>query len=285
MRLLLTLGVCLIAPMLGASSVHGLLESEYHRRVFFRGAHFPDFHPRHGETPFAIYDDQGSWDAGKEGFKKFLVDHSLGYRMITAAEILQGELRREHFRVLVMPGGESWQYIDELGQRGAQAIRTFVGSGGGYVGICAGAFYATSHREGGGVVGRYGIGLLQGVAFDGTARDAPSFREGSMAFRATTSEAVSFAYQRDYHWLMLGGPSFRYTAREAERKQIRVLVRIPAIQEPAMLLFQYGLGRVFLSAPHIEVDPSTVDSLSIEDRYQDDGQRVMEAAIDYLLQK
>jgi len=47
--------------------------------------------------------------------------------------------------VVVCPGGSGSGQSKQLEAEGREAIRGFVGRGGGYVGICAGAYLATSH--------------------------------------------------------------------------------------------------------------------------------------------
>ncbi len=65
----------------------------------------------------------------------------LGLRDITADEIRQGKLAA--VKVLVHPGGSGSQQGQSLGPEGRRQIREFVQRGGGYVGICAGAYLAT----------------------------------------------------------------------------------------------------------------------------------------------
>ena len=56
--------------------------------------------------------------------------------------------------------------------------------------------------------------------------------------------------------VLLGGPSFQYTPNEAAKKHIEVLANFQKINEPGMIRFQYGKGRVFLSGPHLEIEES-----------------------------
>ena len=60
---------------------------------------------------------------------------------ISPADILGGCLRREKFDVLLIPGGFAPHWTDALGEVGERTIREFVASGGGYVGLCAGAYF------------------------------------------------------------------------------------------------------------------------------------------------
>lgn len=47
----------------------------------------------------------------------------------------------------MVPGGFSVEQSKSLGVSGRRAICHFVNRGGGYIGICAGAFLATSHHD------------------------------------------------------------------------------------------------------------------------------------------
>jgi len=71
---------------------------------------------------------------------------------VTPAEMRAGALDR--FDVVVFPGGSQRKHAEELGDDGRKAVRKFVESGGGYVGICAGAWLACSSDS------ALGLGLL-----------------------------------------------------------------------------------------------------------------------------
>lgn len=62
---------------------------------------------------------------------------------IGTKELLQGTWV-EDCRMLVMPGGADLPYCKALNGTGNRIIRGFVTSGGSYLGLCAGAYYATS---------------------------------------------------------------------------------------------------------------------------------------------
>ena len=47
-----------------------------------------------------------------------------------------------------MPGGRDQPYCRELGGAGAGAVRDWVERGGGYLGLCAGAYWACSRVKG-----------------------------------------------------------------------------------------------------------------------------------------
>jgi glutamine amidotransferase-like uncharacterized protein len=227
-----------------------LSESKYHERIRDRYVPLPDsYQAVAGERKIALYIGNGTWKAGKQHMKRLFRRYKRSYQVVTAKDILAGILDTADFNLLAMPGGKSWKYIEELGPEGAEKIRRFVDAGGGYMGFCAGAYYATSHRLGPDPVEPYGIGLLDGVAYDGTSLHTKPFRDGMLRFDVS----IPGFYPR-YSQLMLGGPSFRYSAEEEASKHVRVLGWFPKIHEPAMITFNYGSGRVYLSGPHGEIE-------------------------------
>lgn len=70
----------------------------------------------------------------------------------TAQEIKDGALQHpdgsSKYEVVYFMGGSGRDYNNGLGEEGAQMIRDFVSSGGGYIGTCAGAFYGSTNYSG-----------------------------------------------------------------------------------------------------------------------------------------
>lgn len=64
---------------------------------------------------------------------------------ISAKEIQGGRLK--DFDVLVHPGGSGGKQGRALAESGRKAVREFVRGGGGYLGVCAGAYLATNDYE------------------------------------------------------------------------------------------------------------------------------------------
>ncbi len=86
----------------------------------------------------------------------------LPFTLVRAAEIRKGVL--EGFRTLFVPGGWASNKAKALDEEGMEAIRSFVGRGGSYLGFCGGAGLATQE----------GIGLLP-VKRRPTKERVPSF--------------------------------------------------------------------------------------------------------------
>lgn len=106
-----------------------------------------------------IYNDYGSSEfcvkSLIECFKLIYADTlgDINVRTISAEEILSGLLTcsqtnsLEEMVMLIMGGGFDLGFEKMLGQRGASIIREFVRCGGYYLGICAGAYFATDYVQ------------------------------------------------------------------------------------------------------------------------------------------
>jgi len=196
-----------------------------------------------------LYYDRGVWSTGYRHLRSFLREYGYSYDVINSDYIEAGKLDVDQHTFLIIPGGQSWTYLDDLGKPGGEAIKAYVAAGGGYIGICAGAFYAMSDREGGHTTGPYGIGLLEGVGYDGTLLGVAPFKHGMLDF------AVSWqGIQNRLKIVLLEGPSILVDQHIAEAANMQVVARFPIINHPAMVLFDYGDGKVFLTGPHPEVE-------------------------------
>lgn len=80
--------------------------------------------------------------------RRVLDDAGIPLVEISIVELLGGCLAEpaRAFTALCVPGGFAPNYASRLGAKGYALIRDFVGAGGGYVGLCAGAFLGS--REG-----------------------------------------------------------------------------------------------------------------------------------------
>jgi glutamine amidotransferase-like uncharacterized protein len=106
----------------------------------------------------AIYDAASEVSKGPGHLLRFLtVERGFAARRVTPADILAGCL--DEADVLIMPGGSGSKQAAELGEDGRRKIREFVDGGGGYVGICAGSYLATTHYV-------WSLGLINAQVWD-----------------------------------------------------------------------------------------------------------------------
>ena len=89
----------------------------------------------------AVYQGAGTSDSRVKLIKVLTNQPAFQVRDMTVEDIRAGKLK--DFQVLIHPGGSGGGQGKALGEEGRQQIREFVKSGGGFVGVCAGAYLAT----------------------------------------------------------------------------------------------------------------------------------------------
>lgn len=68
-----------------------------------------------------------------------IIQTGLPYEIVTAKECQEDILRRNNFKILIVPGGSGKQKAQLLTQKGLDTVRAFVAEGGTYLGFCGGA--------------------------------------------------------------------------------------------------------------------------------------------------
>ncbi|GAT35338.1 cyanophycinase [Terrimicrobium sacchariphilum] len=206
-----------------------------------------------GAIRVAIYADEGSPKA-PDLIEGCLTDLSAKFqiRRVTAEEIRQGAL--SSFDVLAQGGGRASVQSDALGETGKERIREFVRNGGGYVGICAGAYLAASDRP-------YYLRLVNARVVD---REHWARGGGDVQIRFTEegrrelqqkSPVVQIRYNQ--------GPLLARDAQTDLPTYTELAVFETEIAKKgapqgvmkgtsAMVSSSFGKGRVFLSSPHPE---------------------------------
>ncbi len=110
-----------------------------------------------GEVRVALY------DAGGAGSSMAVLETLIAgvaqarVERVGPPEILAGALSQ--FHVLAVPGGSASRQARAITPEGREAIRKFVADGGGYVGVCAGAYLATGHYA-------WSLGILDAKVVD-----------------------------------------------------------------------------------------------------------------------
>lgn len=94
----------------------------------------------------AIYDDAGGGGKGPENLERALTkEHGFATTRVKAADIRAGVL--DKFDVVIHPGGSGSGQGKALNETGRTKERDFIKTGGGYVGICAGAYLASADYD------------------------------------------------------------------------------------------------------------------------------------------
>jgi glutamine amidotransferase-like uncharacterized protein len=244
----------------------------------------------------ALYNDSvappgesGTWQDGITAIKNMLTWLDLTYEEIDYDDLsFSTQDFSSLYKVLIFPGGYAHWYNYWISKSGKERIRNFVNSGGGYFGICAGAFFAADRvvwegvmyddnwmeNEYGELTG-YDLNLFPGTGTGPINEIADWDTEGYniTTFNFENDNTVLSGYKPipySEDILYYGGPYFSID----QGAEVEVLATYEYNGEPAIVAFQYGLGKVVLSAPHPEIEEdSDRDGVTIdrEDEMDDNG--------------
>lgn len=190
-------------------------------------------------------------------------EHRFEYQTMNAASIRNGDLRNAD--ILLVPGGRASLKAQELSEAGQIRIREFIQGGGGYVGICGGAFLALSGQD-------WNLRLVNSRPLSGSVpcgvkgvQPMMDRGAGTVLIRFSSVGKRLFSVTKSYIPLQYSsGPIFG-RGLESELPDFVVLARYDSelfecelqrytmIHRPAIIAVQYGLGHVILFSPHPEM--------------------------------
>lgn len=169
---------------------------------------------------------------------------------IQPSELLHKDWERET-ALLVIPGGADLPYTQVLNGVGTARIRKFVESGGAYLGICAGAYFAGARVE----FGLYDpstaiVGDRELAFFPGTIH-GPTLAPYSPYDLSGARAAIIDTESDSFHVFYLGGGEFV----DADNfGNIAVLARYHE-RSAAIIECLVGQGKAILTGVHLETDP------------------------------
>jgi len=218
------------------------------------------------ERNIAIYSDKGVADDSLKMVASLLQKEKYAYQEIDIPSIQKEELSK--YDLLIVPGGLSNEMADALGNEGREAIRKFVHHGGGYVGICAGAYLASATFE------KF-LGLVN-VKSNHSQEYMPrigmqeqrQLGSGTVKLEFSTEGEHFFAKGAFGNMEYINGPIFI----DAGRSDLPFFVILAAFRSdiyrynfqqgtmpntPAIVAGQFGQGYVILFSPHPELTNGT----------------------------
>jgi putative intracellular protease/amidase len=195
----------------------------------------------------AVYEDKGATGKGIPCVTEIMSrTDDIKLTRLKGADIAAGGLRG--YDLVMFTGGSGSAEAAGLGEKGREEVRDFVRNGGGYVGICAGAYLACSGFE-------WGVGILNAKTVSSKWRRGQGEVkiEGEAFGEKLTDRGVRYA----------NGPIIKADVRK-DLPAFETLVSFRTelaendtpvgvmVNAPAMVRSTYGLGRVFVSSPHPE---------------------------------
>ncbi len=196
-----------------------------------------------------IYSDDGAWEPGIIALENFYDYYSMSTKRIYADDINSGVIDSD-CRIICFPGGYAYNYKKALTNKGLNAIRNYIDSGGAYLGICAGAYFASTEVVWEGFSYKYGLGLFQGSTV-GAIDSIAEWDQYSMTKIKTIDPKFAPNDTLTNHVLYYGGP---YFLSDSGFDFDTVSVWDEYNKLPAIIKFTRGNGKVLLIGPHLEIE-------------------------------
>jgi glutamine amidotransferase-like uncharacterized protein len=184
------------------------------------------------------------------------------WQPIDASDIANGEL--DNFDLVVFPGGKAHKQATDLELSGQMKVREFVKDGGGYLGVCAGAFLGSSTFE-------WSLSLVNAEARTGT-RNVPKIGRQMWLNRGSGDVQVQLSHaglkilggkRPHFTARYTGGPIFRPGRRTDLGEYVALAYYTSEVYlfefqkntmsgTPAIIAAPYGEGAVILVGSHAE---------------------------------
>jgi glutamine amidotransferase-like uncharacterized protein len=214
----------------------------------------------------AVYDSAGASSKGIANLSHIL-NQSNGISVVQVGPLdLNAELLKP-FDVVLFPGGSGSKQGRAIGEAGREVVRNFVKRGNGIVGICAGAFLCSSHYD-------WSLRVINTAVFNKTV-EIPGVGRKSMWYRGTTQEvqmelegsaATILGKSGDVKVRYHNGPIIsvgkatdlpKYTTLAWFRSEVSRYEpqKGTMINTPAIVVADFGEGRVLSVSPHPEATP------------------------------
>jgi len=232
----------------------------------------------------ALYSDVGTWEESVQAAEKMFQWMNYTVELVNADHINNNGL--DDFSILCIPGGNMYQYVQDISSRGMENIKNFIGNGGSYIGICAGAYFASEK-----VVWRGNqlpmrpLGVFPSTA-EGPINEIAPYPNYTMCKVNIVDSAHPITQSEpDSAWMLYYWGPVLIPNKDAN---ITILGRYDRGNQPTMLAFDYGLGRAFLIGTHSEIEEdSERDGVAFADESDDHGSdwELMRKAVLWSLKK
>ncbi len=154
------------------------------------------------------------------------------------------------YDLIVFPGGRADHMISGLSRHNIDVIREYVKEGGAYMGVCAGAYFASNYTVWKGVeygdYAGYVLDLYSGKAV-GPIKEIGDYDTGSI-YNPQYPTNITWYSGKKFNVTYWGGPYFTPVDK------VTVIATYDKVHKPAAIKFSYNGGRVILFGFHPEFD-------------------------------
>ena len=216
----------------------------------------------------AIYAGRGTWDLSVEALERMFLWMNYSVELVGADYV--NDIGLAGFRILCIPGGDMYEYAQDISPRGKENIRDFVYDGGGYIGVCGGAYFASEKvLWQGSQLPMTPLGLFAGTATGPINEIIPYPNYTMCEVKIIDQGHLVTQFEPRSEWMLYyWGPAL-IPNRDAN---VTILGNYGKGNQTAMLAFDYYQGRVFLVGTHPEIEEdSDRDGVSFGDELDDQG--------------
>jgi len=199
-----------------------------------------------------IYSDNGTWTDGIIALEQFF-DYIGESNKRVYAKDLNTLNNFDDAKAICFPGGYAYDYKIALSYKSIEMLRDYVASGGSYIGICAGAFFASSSVVWEGIEYSYPLGLFKGKAIGSIHEIAPWDNYNMTKIAINPSNPIVGSSNSDLSVLYYGGPYLVGT----QTKFDTIAVWSEYNDKNAIINFNFQNGKVLLIGPHLEIETSS----------------------------
>jgi len=205
-----------------------------------------------------LYNDDGVSQDGIMHFQNtfsVIFDQRYRVKLISANEVLSKSWQKDAI-LFVIGGGRDIPYHEKLKGKANQKITQFVQNGGAFLGVCAGAYYASASFSFAANTA-YAIDAKRELCFFPGRSIGPFQAEyDPHSNKEAKSQNIFFKKKSDsMHLFYNGGGYFE----DADPKEV-IASFDKSHTYPAIVLRKFGKGRVLLSGVHFEYDSKHFDS-------------------------
>ena len=216
----------------------------------------------------AIYSDNGTWDESVKASENMFKWMGYTVAKVDANDI--NTLETDNFSILCIPGGDMYEYAQDISQKGKNKIRDFLIDGGGYIGICGGAYFASEKVIWkGDQLSMTPLGIFKGTA-SGPNDEIVPYPDFDVCRMNIVDHNHSITLSEpDSVWMLYYWGPILVPNNDTE---VTVLGRYNSGNQPSMIALNYGLGRVFLIGTHPEIEEdNNRDGVTFADELDDQG--------------
>jgi hypothetical protein len=203
----------------------------------------------------AIYNGKGAPIAGIQNMEAGIKSNPQSTVTRVKAEEM-GTVDLQAFDVVVFSGGSGSSQAEAIGEAGKKNVREYVRNGGGYVGVCAGAYLACRNFK-------WSLGILNASTVSSKWQRGQGFMDAEVTDEGRKLLGdVKGTFKVRYHNGPITKPADRtdvpaYTPITVFRSEIAEYGSPVGVMvnSPAQALGTFGKGRVFISSPHPENTP------------------------------